>query len=332
MSIIESEECEYLAVKVVGVGGAGGVAMESMIKAQICGVDFIVADTDAPALESSSAPTKIHLGSNATKGLGAGSNPEMDRVAALDSLQAIENALNGADVVLVVAGMGGGTGTGAVKVIADASKNCGAMMTIGIVTLPFHQEGKMCTEMIEEGVRALSKSVATLIIIPNDSLAAISSPVRDHLGVFKAADAILTEAVRGITDILPTRAFIPVDFADIKRVLPSEHPVTFGVGAATGSDRALKAAQKAMHPLSRGGVDIANASGVLVNISGSRDLTMDDYNDVSKFILSKTREDADIKVCVTHDDQLEDEVKVAVYFSKSESTETIVALMPNQRG
>lgn len=320
MSVIGSKACEHL-VKVVGIGGAGCLALESMINAHILGVDFIVASTDIQDLEKSSAPTKIQLGVNATKGLGAGSNPETGCVAAEESLQEIGEALKGADFVLIVAGMGGGTGTGTAQVVADAAKRAGAMMTIGIVTLPFNHEGKTRVDAAEEEVRGLNKRVDTLIVIPNDGLSAISSPMIDTFEVCKTGDAILTEAVRGITDLLRPR-MPAIDPADILCVLQSEYPVTFGIGEASGNDRALKAVQKAMHPFSRGGVDIAQASGVLVNITGSSDMTMDDYNEVSRLIYGKISEEALIKICITNDDRLEDKIKVAVYLCKPEPTAT----------
>ncbi|ABK99488.1 Tubulin/FtsZ, GTPase [Pelobacter propionicus DSM 2379] len=321
MSINDSEECDRLVVKVVGVGGVGVLALESMIKAKIRGVDFIAVDTEAQALETSSAPIKIRLGVNTTKDGGSGSRPESDRADAEESRQEIGEALKGADVVIIVARMGGCTGTGAVQVIADAAKVSGALMTVGIVTLPFNHEGKIRMETAEEGVRALGKRVDSLIVIPNEGMAAVGSTEQNLLEVL-TGDAILTEAVRGITDLLRPR-FPAIDPGDIIRVLPSEYPITFGIGEASGHDRALKAAQKAMHPLSRGGVDIAQASDVLVNIAGSSDMTMADYNEVNKFICSKISDDTQIKICFTVDDRLEDKIKVTVYLSKSEPTATI---------
>lgn len=323
MSGIDSEECEhFVTVKIVGVGNAGGLALESMIKAQIQGVDFITVHTDAQSLESSSAAKKIQLDVNTTKGLGVGSNPETGHTATNEALQEIEEELKDAEVVVVIVGMDGGIDTGAVHIIADAAKRAGALMTIAIVTLPFGHEDKMRMESAAEVGRTFNRGVDSLIVFCNDDLVAISAPEKEFFEIFKTGDALLTEAVRGITDLLPTGMFMGNDIADIVAVLPSDYPLAFGVGVAAGHDRALQAVQRAMRPLSRGGVDIFRASGVLVNIAGSCDMTMDDYAVVNSFIHERISDDANVKIGVVRDDELEGKIKVTVYLSKCESTLT----------
>lgn len=322
MSSIDTEEYgQDVIIKVVGIGGAGGLALESMIKAKIQGVDFIAANTDVQALKGSSAPTKIQLGVIATQGLGAGSDPDKGSAAAQEALTQIGDTLTGADMVILVAGMGGGTGSGATQVIADAARVLGAF-TIGLVTLPFANEGERRMAMSKDAICELGKRVDSLIIIPNDCLCAVGTPTKDLFEIFKAGDAILTEAVRGITDILTRQGIIGIDFADVRHVLTSDTPVMLGIAEESGNDRARNAIQKALRPFSQVDVDISQARSVLVNITGSSDISMDDYNDISRDIHSAVCDTATIIISIFMDDWMEETLKVTAYFSGFESPTT----------
>jgi cell division protein FtsZ len=307
MKVIASEEIEHFVVKIVGAGVAGILALESLIKVLNWGVDF-VAVADAQALENSSAPAKIQLDMNTERELGLGSNPEMDQAVVREAQQKIAKLLKGADVVFIVSGMGSETGTA--QVSADAAKGAGAKLTIGLVAQPFSNDGNNLMETAEE-VRTLMNRVDALIVIPNE---AISSLILNHSEAL-TGDAILTEAIRGISDLILTTGLMDFDLNDVKSVLPSGFPITFGFGEASGSDRALKAVEKAMFPLSIGGVDITQASGILVNITGSSDMTNGDYNEINRFIHSKAKDDAKIKIGVVRDDNLEGAINVAIYLS-----------------
>lgn len=308
MTVIASEKSKHFVVKIVGVGGANSQALESLMKDLTCGIDFIAAG-DAQILVGSSAPVKIQIAVKTPDRNRAGSNSESNLVAAQESLQEIEEALKGSDIVFIVAD---GTENGAAQVFTDAAKGAGAKLTIGLVTLPFSKEGNTRLETAEE-IRVPNNRVDVLIVIPNE---AISSPVPDLFEL--TGNAILTEAVRGITDLVLTDGLMDFDLYDVKSVLPSGYPLAFGFGKASGIDRALKAAQKAMHQLSLGGTDIAHARGILVNITGSGDITSDDYNEINRFIHRKAKDDANIKIGVVRDDELEGEIKVTVYLSKFE--------------
>jgi len=309
--MFESDDFEekISAIKVVGIGSAGIRALESMIKESIYRVGFIAVNTDAEALKNSSAPKKIQLAVKATKGSVTGEICQ-------PSLKEVEDSLKDADLVILVAEMVCETDTGVIKIIADVARNLGSGMIVGIVTLPFSHEDKNHIEIAEAEILALSSMVDSLIVIPNDILASEGSSATDLNGEIKASNAILTDAVRGITELITSYGLMDFGYDDVKVVLPSEYPVTFGVGEASGSERALEAFKKALHPLSYGGVEIAKATGVLVNITGSSDMNMNEYNVINNYIHSKVHEDSNVKICVVRDDDLAANIKVTVYLSK----------------
>lgn len=296
-------------IKVVGVGGGGGNAVNTMVASGINKVDFIVANTDAQALRSSLASVKVQLGGQLTKGLGAGANPNVGRDAALEDRDKLADLLRGADMIFIAAGMGGGTGTGAAPVIAEVAREVGAL-TVGIVTKPFSREGKLRQHKADEGVRALKEHVDSLIIIPNDRLISIAPRSLGILDAFKPSDDVLRQAVQGISDLITTSGFINVDFADVKSIMSERGMAMMGIGIASGENRAVEAATKAISSPLLEDIDVSGARGVLVNITGSSAMTMDDFDAVNKTIHEKVHEDANIIVGVVIDESLGETVKV----------------------
>ncbi len=296
-------------IKVVGVGGGGGNAVNTMVASGINKVDFIVANTDAQALRSSLASVKVQLGGQLTKGLGAGANPNVGRDAALEDREKLAQMLQGADMIFIAAGMGGGTGTGAAPVIAEVAREVGAL-TVGIVTKPFSREGKLRMHKADEGVRALKEHVDSLIIIPNDRLISIAPRSLGILDAFKPSDDVLRQAVQGISDLITTSGFINVDFADVKSIMSERGMAMMGIGIANGDNRAIEAATKAISSPLLEDIDVSGARGVLVNITGSSAMTMDDFDAVNKTIHEKVHEDANIIVGVVIDEALADTIKV----------------------
>lgn len=296
-------------IKVVGVGGGGGNAVNTMVASGINKVDFIVANTDAQALRSSLASVKVQLGGQLTKGLGAGANPNVGRDAALEDRDKLADLLKGADMIFIAAGMGGGTGTGAAPVIAEVAREVGAL-TVGIVTKPFSREGKLRMHKADEGVRALKEHVDSLIIIPNDRLISIAPRSLGILDAFKPSDDVLRQAVQGISDLITTSGFINVDFADVKSIMSERGMAMMGIGIASGENRAVEAATKAISSPLLEDIDVSGARGVLVNITGSSSMTMDDFDAVNKTIHEKVHEDANIIVGVVIDESLGETVKV----------------------
>ncbi|GFE62357.1 cell division protein FtsZ [Geobacter sp. AOG2] len=296
-------------IKVIGVGGGGGNAVNTMIANNIHKVDFIVANTDAQALRHSKAPVKVQLGGQLTKGLGAGANPNIGRDAALEDREKMTEMLKGADMIFIAAGMGGGTGTGAAPVIAEAAKEAGAL-TVGIVTKPFSREGKQRMAKAEEGIRELKKHVDSLIIIPNDRLLNIAPRSLGILDAFKPSDDVLRQAVQGISDLITTSGFINVDFADVKSIMSERGMAMMGIGIASGENRAVEAAKCAISSPLLEDIDVSGAKGVLVNITGSASMTMDDFDAVNKTVHEKVHEDANIIIGVVIDESLGDEIKV----------------------
>jgi len=296
-------------IKVVGVGGGGGNAVNTMVASGINKVDFIVANTDAQALRSSLAPVKVQLGGQLTKGLGAGANPNVGRDAALEDREKLADLLKGADMIFIAAGMGGGTGTGAAPVIAEVAREVGAL-TVGIVTKPFSREGKLRQHKADEGVRALKEHVDSLIIIPNDRLISIAPRSLGILDAFKPSDDVLRQAVQGISDLITTSGFINVDFADVKSIMSERGMAMMGIGIANGENRAVEAATKAISSPLLEDIDVSGARGVLVNITGSSSMTMDDFDAVNKTIHEKVHEDANIIVGVVIDESLGETIKV----------------------
>lgn len=296
-------------IKVIGVGGGGGNAVNTMVASGISRVDFIVANTDAQSLRNSLAPVKMQLGPQLTKGLGAGANPNVGRDAALEDRGKLAGMLEGADMIFIAAGMGGGTGTGAAPVIAEVAREVGAL-TVGIVTRPFSREGKQRMHKADEGVKALKQHVDSLIIIPNDRLISIAPRSLGILDAFKPADDVLRQAVQGISDLITTSGFINVDFADVKAIMSERGMAMMGIGISNGDNRAVEAAMKAISSPLLEEVDVSGARGVLVNITGSSSMTMDDFDAVNKTIHEKVHEDANIIVGVVIDESMQDTVKV----------------------
>jgi cell division protein FtsZ len=296
-------------IKVIGIGGGGGNAVNTMIDCDLHGIDFIVANTDAQALRMSKAPVKIQLGGQLTKGLGAGANPNVGRDAADENRAQLAEVLKGADMVFIAAGLGGGTGTGAAPVIADVAKEIGAL-TVGVVTKPFTREGKLRLSKAESGVRELKKHVDSLVIIPNDRLLGLAGKSMSILDAFKPSDDVLRQAVQGISDLITTSGLINVDFADVKAIMSERGMAMMGIGLATGENRAVEAATKAISSPLLEDIDISGAKGVLVNITGSSSMTMDEFDAASKVIHEKVHEDANIIVGLVIDESLGEMVKI----------------------
>jgi cell division protein FtsZ len=296
-------------IKVIGVGGGGGNAVNTMVTSGMNKVEFIVANTDAQALRSSKAPVKLQLGGQLTKGLGAGANPNVGRDAAMEDKEKLVDMLKGADMIFIAAGMGGGTGTGAAPVIAEAAREAGAL-TVGIVTKPFSREGKQRMAKADEGVRALKQHVDSLIIIPNDRLISIAPRSLGILDAFKPADDVLRQAVQGISDLITTSGFINVDFADVKAIMSERGMAMMGIGIAEGDNRAIEAAIKAISSPLLEDIDVSGAKGVLVNITGSSSMTMDDFDAVNKTVHEKVHEDANIIIGVVIDETMGETIKV----------------------
>ena len=296
-------------IKVIGVGGGGGNAVNAMISCNIQGVDFIVANTDIQALRMSKAPVKVHLGRQLTRGLGAGANPDVGKKAALEDCERLAEVLSGADMVFVAAGLGGGTGTGAAPVIADVAKELGAL-TVGVVTKPFTREGRQRLSKADHGVVELKKHVDSLVVIHNDRLLGLAGKSMSILDAFKPSDDVLRQAVQGISDLITTSGLINVDFADVKAVMSERGMAMMGIGISSGDNRAVEAATKAISSPLLEEIDISDAKGVLVNISGSSNMTMDEFDAASRIIHERVHEDANIIVGLVIDAELGDFVKI----------------------
>jgi len=296
-------------IKVIGVGGSGGNAVNTMITVGITGVDFIVANTDAQALRMSKAPIKIQIGTQLTKGLGAGANPNVGRDAAIEDREKLVEALKGADMIFVAAGMGGGTGTGAAPVIAEIAREIGAL-TVGVVTKPFSREGRQRLAKGEDGIKALKQHVDSLIVIPNDRLLGLAGKSMSILDAFKPSDDVLRQAVQGISDLITQSGMINVDFADVKSIMSERGMAMMGIGLGSGENRAVDAATRAISSPLLEDIDISGAKGVLVNISGSSAMTMDEFDAASRIIHEKVHEDANIIVGLVIDENLGEAIKI----------------------
>ncbi|MEA3511889.1 MAG: cell division protein FtsZ [Actinomycetota bacterium] len=311
----------YLAViKVVGVGGGGVNAVNRMIEAGVGGVEFIAVNTDAQALIMSDADLKLDIGRDSTRGLGAGANPEVGREAADEHRAEIEDALTGADMVFITAGEGGGTGTGAAPVVAEVAKSLGAL-TVGVVTRPFGFEGRRRSVAAEQGIQTLKQAVDTLIIIPNERLLEIADEQTPVVDAFRMADEILTNGVKGITDLITTPGLINVDFADVKTVMSEAGSAVMGIGQSTGDSRAQQAAEKAIaSPLLETSMD--GARGVLLSIAGPRDMTLHEVSTAASIVADHSDEEANIIFGAVVDDSLGDDMRVTVIaagFEKEQS-------------
>jgi len=301
----------YLAlIKVVGVGGGGVNAVNRMIDAGLKHVEFIAANTDAQALLMSDADLKLDIGRQLTKGLGAGSDPEVGRQAAEEHRTEIEEALQGADMVFITAGKGGGTGTGAAPVVAEVAKSLGAL-TIGVVTRPFTFEGRRRAMQAEKGIQILKEKVDTLIVIPNDRLLTVSNEKTSMVNAFKMADEVLLQGVRGITDLITIPGLINTDFADVKMIMLNAGTAIMGIGASSGDGRAVNAARAAItSPLLEASIE--GARGILLNIVGGSDLGLFEVNEAAEIIHAVAHPDANIIFGAVVDDDMGDEVRVTV--------------------
>lgn len=298
-------------IRVVGVGGAGCNAVNTMIAAKLERVDFIAANTDIQALAANNAPIKIQIGDGLTKGLGAGANPEMGREAALESKEQIAAQLDGADMVFVTAGMGGGTGTGAAPVIADIAKSLGCL-TVGVVTKPFMFEGNRRRKQAESGLAELKAAVDTLITIPNQRLLTLSDHPLPLLDAFKKADEVLLNAVQGISDLIQYHGYINVDFADVKTIMNDRGLALMGTGRATGDKRALTAMQQAISSPLLEDLQIDGATGLLINITGGRDMTLQEVNEALTLVHDAADSEAEIIFGSLIDETIGDEVKITI--------------------
>ncbi len=311
--MIELEENSELGarIKVVGVGGGGGNAVNTMISAGLPGVEFIAANTDAQALRVNLAPIRVQLGEKITKGLGAGANPSVGKKAAEEDMERLREHLTGADMVFITAGMGGGTGTGGAPVVARLAKEMGAL-TVGVVTKPFLFEGKKRMKQAEEGMRELKDSVDTLIAIPNQRLLSIAGRNMPILETFKKADDVLLQAVRGISDLITVHGLINLDFADVRTIMSEMGMAMMGAAISAGENRAVEAAQHAISSPLLEDVSIKGARGVLINITGGNTLSLHEVNEAATLIQEEADDDANIIFGAVIDESMGDEVRITV--------------------
>ena len=303
-------ENDVVQIKVVGVGGGGGNAIDRMIESGIKGVDFIAINTDQQALNRSMATEKVTIGDNSTTGKGAGAKPEMGSKAASESREKIAEQLKGADMVFITAGMGGGTGTGAAPIVAEVARDLG-VLTVGIVTKPFKFEGRRRMEQAEKGIEALCQHVDSLVIIPNERLHLISKEKLTLLNAFKAADDILRQGVQSISDLIKNPGIVNLDFADINSVMKDAGYAHMGVGRASGEDKARQAAERAISsPLLE--TSISGAMGVIINITSSPDIGLEEITIASEMIADMVHPDANIIWGTAFDESMEDEMSVTV--------------------
>lgn len=298
-------------LKVVGIGGCGGNAVDTMIDAGLDGIEFVTANTDSQALMISQANVKLQLGEGLTKGLGAGANPEIGMEAALESIDQITEALQGSDMVFVTAGMGGGTGTGGAPIVAEAAREAGALV-VAVVTKPFAFEGSKKMRQAELGLKHLSEVVDTVITIPNQRLLSVSNKSTSLKGAFKKADEVLYQAVRGISDVITVTGLVNVDFADIRAIMSGMGQAIMGSGTASGENRGEDAARMAVSSPLLEEISISGARGVLINITGSSDLSIHDVNAASSLIHEEAHEDANIIFGAVVDEKMEEEIRVTV--------------------
>jgi cell division protein FtsZ len=298
-------------IKVVGVGGGGGNAVNHMVTTELEGVDFICANTDAQALNSMAAKTALHIGGELTKGLGAGANPEVGRQAALEDRERIAATLSGADMVFITAGMGGGTGTGAAPIVAEVAREMG-ILTVAVVTKPFPFEGRRRKKIAEEGIRELQEHVDSLIIIPNEKLLPVLGKNCTLVSAFGTANDVLKGAVQGIADLIIRPGMINVDFADVRTVMSEMGMAMMGTGIARGENRAREAAEAAINSPLLEDIDLKGASGILVNITAGLDLSLGEFSEVGDLVEEYASENATIVVGTVIDPELSDELKVTV--------------------
>ncbi|MCD6569226.1 MAG: cell division protein FtsZ [Deltaproteobacteria bacterium] len=311
--MFELEELNQIGarIKVIGVGGCGCNAVNNMISSNLEGVDFLVSNTDVQTLKASMSSSRVQLGANLTKGLGAGGNPEIGRSAAEESEEEIRSSLQGADMVFITAGLGGGTGTGASPIIAHIARDLGAL-AVAVVTKPFPFEGKRKMKQAQEGEQALSENVDALIVIPNNRLLSIGSKSLPMLEAFKKADEILLNAVKGISDLVNHTGLVNVDFNDVKTVMCEKGKALMGIGSGSGENRAQEAAGTAISSPLLEDMDINGAKGLLINITGGPDITMDEIQEASSLIQGAAHEDANIIWGVVVDENMKDDLAITV--------------------
>jgi cell division protein FtsZ len=309
--LMEAKTEENAVIKVVGVGGGGSNAVQHMLSASIEGVDFICANTDAQALKSCSVPVTLQMGANITKGLGAGANPEVGRQAAQEDSERIREALQGADMVFITAGMGGGTGTGAAPVVAQLAREMG-ILTVAVVTKPFPFEGKKRMEVAVNGIRELGQTVDSLITIPNEKLLTVLGKSASLLDAFKAANDVLLGAVQGIAELITNPGLINVDFADVRTVMSEMGMAMMGTGRAVGDGRAREAAEAAIASPLLENVNLAGAKGLLVNITSGMDLTIGEFEEVGNTIKELASDDATVVVGTAIDPDMRNELRVTI--------------------
>ena len=302
---------EEAVIKVFGVGGGGGNAVDHMVKESIEGVDFVAANTDAQALRNSAAGMTLQLGTDVTKGLGAGANPEVGRESALEDKENIAASMEGADMVFIAAGMGGGTGTGAAPVVAEVARELG-ILTVAVVTKPFAFEGKKRLSYADQGIEQLSRTVDSLITIPNDKLLKVLGPKTSLLDAFKEANNVLLGAVQGIAELITRPGLINVDFADVRTVMSEMGTAMMGTGSSAGPDRAQEAAEAAIASPLLEDIDLAGAKGILVNITAGMDISIEEFETVGNTVKAFASENATVVVGAVIDMDMQDELRVTV--------------------
>ncbi|AYF43121.1 cell division protein FtsZ [Halobacteriovorax sp. BALOs_7] len=320
---------EGAKIRVVGVGGGGCNAVNTMIKAGLTGVEYIVANTDSQALSVNLAPTKVQLGVELTKGLGAGANPEVGRKAALDEYEMLSQVLEGSDMVFITAGMGGGTGTGAAPVIAKLARELGAL-TVGVVTKPFIFEGRKRMRHAKTGIQTLEENVDSLITIPNQRLLQLAGESLSLVETFMKADEVLLNAVRGISDLINTTGHINADFADVSTVMSNKGLALMGTGLCSGPDRAIKAANEAISSPLLEDISIDGATGIIINITGGSGMTMHEVNEAATLIMEAADEDAEVIFGSVVDEELEDDIKVTVIATGLGGEDSSTRVAPQQ--
>ncbi|MHB8232749.1 MAG: cell division protein FtsZ [bacterium] len=310
LEFVENNELSA-KIKVIGIGGGGGNAVNTMIMAGLSGADFIVANTDAQALKANASSIKIQLGEKVTKGLGAGANPEVGKKSAMEDRERIREILEGSDMVFITAGLGGGTGTGAAPIIAEIAKEIGAL-TVAVVTKPFLFEGNRRMKQAEEGLRELKAVVDTVITIPNQRLLAVAGKSTSMLEAFKKVDEILLQAVKGISNLINVHGLVNVDFADVKTIMSEMGMALMGTGIAEGENKALEAAQKAISSPLLEDIKIDGARGLLINVAGGSNMTLFDVNEAAEKIKSEAHPDANIIFGAVIDETLGDSMMLTV--------------------
>ncbi len=321
-------------IKVIGVGGGGGNAVEHMVAADIEGVDFICANTDAQALKKSSAKTALQLGTNVTKGLGAGANPEIGQQAAIEDRERIIEMIDGADMLFITAGMGGGTGTGAAPVVAQIAKELG-ILTVAVVTRPFPFEGKKRNSVAEEGIKELAQCVDSLITIPNEKLLQVLGKNASLLNAFGAANDVLLGAVQGIAELITRPGLINVDFADVRTVMSEMGMAMMGSGKAVGDERAREAAEMAVASPLLEDIDLSGARGILVNVTAGLDMSIGEFEEVGNTIKEFASENATVVVGTVIDPEMSEELRVTVVATglgqhKAESAQPVKLVIPTE--